>query len=69
MNKQNSGVEVVRGCLTEGGDTIIYRCLLLRALASEATRQVTSFLASYRILSNYSAKNINLRVGLALKLE
>ena len=23
----------------------------------------------YRILSNYSAKNINLRVGLALKLE
>ena len=23
MNKQDSGVEVVRGCLTEGGDSIL----------------------------------------------
>ena len=23
MNEQNSGVEVVRGCLTEGGDSIL----------------------------------------------
>ena len=40
INEQDSGVEVVHRCLTEGGDSI------LRALASEATRQVTSFLAS-----------------------
>ena len=48
MNEQDSGVEIVRGCLTEVGDSIYPRCLLLRVLASEATRQdiVTSFLAS-----------------------
>ena len=46
MNEQDSGVNIVRRCLTEGGDSILYRCLLLRVLASEATRQVTSFLAS-----------------------
>ena len=43
MNEQDSRVEIVHGCLTEGGNS---RCLLLRALTSEATRQVTSFLAS-----------------------
>ena len=40
MNEQDSGVEVVFGCLADP------RCLLLGALASKATRQVTSFLAS-----------------------
>ena len=44
MNEQDSGVEVVHGCLTEGGDTI------LGAFFCEATRhvqlQVTSFLAN-----------------------
>ena len=39
MNEQDSGVEVVNGCLTEGGNSS-------RALAIEATRQVMSFLAS-----------------------
>ena len=46
MNEQDSGVEIVRGCLTEGGDSILGAFVNLRALASEATRQVTSFLAS-----------------------
>ena len=33
MNDQDSGVEVVRGCLTEGGDSILGAifCKLLRA--------------------------------------
>ena len=45
MNEQDSGFEVVCGCLTEGGDSIPARCPLLRALVSEATRQVTNILA------------------------
>ena len=44
--QQDSGVNVVRGCLTEGGNSILGACLLLRAVASDATEQVTSFLAS-----------------------
>ena len=43
MNKQDSGVEVVRGSLTEGGDSI------LGTFFCEVTRQVTSFLASCMI--------------------
>ena len=33
MNEQDSGVEVVRGCLTEGGDSILsaFFCESLRA--------------------------------------
>ena len=33
MNKQDSGVEIVRGCLTEGGDSILgtFVCETLRA--------------------------------------
>ena len=45
MNEQDSGVEVVRGCLTERGNSIL-GVFFPRTLASEATRQVTSFLAS-----------------------
>ena len=45
MNEQDSGVKVVRGCLTEEGQ-FYPRCLLLRSLASELQRQVTSFLGS-----------------------
>ena len=33
MNEQDSGVEIVRGCLTEGGGSILgaFFCKLLRA--------------------------------------
>ena len=40
MNEQDSGVEVVRGCLTEGGNSILGVFFREPAFASEATRQV-----------------------------
>ena len=45
MNKQDSGVAVVRGCLTEEGNSIL-AAFFCEPFASEATRQVMSFLAS-----------------------
>ena len=42
-NERDSIVAVVHGCLSEGGDSILYKRLLLGAFASEAARQLTSF--------------------------
>ena len=39
-NERDSGVAVVHGCFSEGGDS---KRLLLGAFASEAARQLTSF--------------------------
>ena len=36
-------VTVVHGCFSEGGDSILSKCLLLGAFASETARQLTSF--------------------------
>ena len=46
MNEQDSGVEVVHRFLTEGGDSILEAFFCEPLHASEATRQVTSFLTS-----------------------
>ena len=42
MNEQDSGVEVVRGCLTEEGNSI----LVVRSFASLCERSYKTFLAS-----------------------
>ena len=40
-NERDSGVAVVYGCFSEGGDSIL--SAFLGAFASEAARQLTSF--------------------------
>ena len=42
-NERDLRVAVVHGCFPEGGDSIYSKRLLLRAFASEAARQLTSF--------------------------
>ena len=46
MNEQDSGVEVVREYLTERGNSILGAFFCEPLCMSEATGQVTSFLAS-----------------------
>ena len=42
-NERDSRVAVVHGCFPEGGDSILYKRLLLGAFASEAARLLTTF--------------------------
>ena len=42
-NQRDPRVSVVHGCHSEGGDSILYKRLLLGAFASEAVRQLTIF--------------------------